>query len=117
MGSDESSSSDYSSTDSSSSQSVKRPRKKEAPAVFSRAKTEPIPNHPVIPVENPIPANPKKRKITPEELSKHDSPASVWLSANGRVYDATAFLESHPGGGKQVNLAIFDLFFDVFWRF
>ncbi|KAK4645651.1 hypothetical protein QC761_203390 [Podospora bellae-mahoneyi] len=38
------------------------------------------------------------RKISPAELSQHDSPSSLWLAINGLVYDLTAFAPSHPGG-------------------
>ncbi|CAP72912.1 uncharacterized protein PODANS_2_3390 [Podospora anserina S mat+] len=38
------------------------------------------------------------RKISPAELSQHNSPSSLWLAINGLVYDLTAFAPSHPGG-------------------
>ncbi len=33
-----------------------------------------------------------------EEVSKHDNASDAWVVVDGRVYDITAFLDSHPGG-------------------
>jgi nitrate reductase (NAD(P)H) len=37
-------------------------------------------------------------EFSKEEIAKHTSRDSCWLVANGRVYDATRFLHSHPAG-------------------
>ena len=46
---------------------------------------------------------------TQEEVCKHNTKESCWLIANNNVYDATAFINRHPGG-KFVILSI-----KVFW--
>lgn len=33
-----------------------------------------------------------------EEVKKHNSPQSAWISIHDRVYDVTKFLDEHPGG-------------------
>ena len=35
---------------------------------------------------------------TQEEVCKHNTNESCWLIANNNVYDATAFINRHPGG-------------------
>ncbi|GAQ91211.1 cytochrome b5 isoform [Klebsormidium nitens] len=36
--------------------------------------------------------------VTASELAKHTGPASKWLAIDGKVYDVTRFVDSHPGG-------------------
>lgn len=38
------------------------------------------------------------RIYTAEDLAVHASPASCWVSRDGKVYDVTTFLADHPGG-------------------
>ncbi len=40
------------------------------------------------------------QEFTLEEISKHKSKSSCWLSIHGKVYDVTKFLEEHPGGDE-----------------
>lgn len=42
------------------------------------------------------------RKITVEELSRHNKENDCWIAINGTVYDVTSFLSEHPGGKKVV---------------
>ena len=42
------------------------------------------------------------RKITLEELRKHDGDAEPWFVVEGQVYDGTKFLEGHPGGAVSI---------------
>ena len=37
------------------------------------------------------------RKITWEELEKHDNDKSCWISIEGGVYDVTEWINNHPG--------------------
>lgn len=37
-------------------------------------------------------------RFSAEEVAKHKEADDCWLIANGQVYDATPFLEIHPGG-------------------
>ncbi|XP_077293066.1 cytochrome b5-like [Arctopsyche grandis] len=39
------------------------------------------------------------RKISIEEVQRHKTPESLWMIIFNSVYDVTAFLEEHPGGG------------------
>lgn len=38
------------------------------------------------------------REFTSEEIESHDNENSCWLIIDGSVYDATKYLEEHPGG-------------------
>lgn len=38
------------------------------------------------------------RIFTNEDVSKHATPSSCWVTRNGKVYDVTSFLSDHPGG-------------------
>eukprot|EP01116_Phalansterium_solitarium_P001627 TRINITY_DN1143_c0_g1_i2.p1 TRINITY_DN1143_c0_g1~~TRINITY_DN1143_c0_g1_i2.p1 ORF type:complete len:561 (+),score=188.87 TRINITY_DN1143_c0_g1_i2:96-1778(+) len=42
------------------------------------------------------------RKISAEELAKHNTGEDCWIAINGTVYDVTKFLGEHPGGKKVV---------------
>ena len=52
--------------------------------------------------ENPDPlgvqASGGLKEYTMEEVSKHNSPPSIWTVYNGIVYDITMYLDYHPGG-------------------
>ncbi|KAK1326499.1 Delta(8)-fatty-acid desaturase [Acorus calamus] len=39
-----------------------------------------------------------ERHITSDELLKHNQPSDLWISIQGKVYDVTDWLHSHPGG-------------------
>ena len=36
------------------------------------------------------------------EVARHCSACDLWLIVNGRVYDATEWLEKHPGGAAAL---------------
>lgn len=42
------------------------------------------------------------RKITMEELSKHDKETDAWILVRGKVYNITPYLEFHPGGIPEI---------------
>ena len=42
---------------------------------------------------------------TVEEVSKHNSLESLWVTYKGKVYDVTEFAQAHPGGAKNLLLA------------
>jgi len=42
--------------------------------------------------------NKRVRIYTAEDVEKHKSPASCWVTRAGKVYDVSAFLPDHPGG-------------------
>ena len=43
-------------------------------------------------------------KYTMEEIEKHDNEKSCWFVRGGRVYDATSYLDDHPGGAESILL-------------
>lgn len=42
------------------------------------------------------------KKITIDDLRKHDTKEAPWFVLNGEVFDGTAFLEGHPGGATSI---------------
>lgn len=42
------------------------------------------------------------KKISWEELAKHNTTEDCWVAINGKVYDLTSFLEEHPAGPKII---------------
>ncbi|KAI0746982.1 oxidoreductase [Daedaleopsis nitida] len=42
------------------------------------------------------------RIFSVEDVANHASPASCWVTRNGRVYDVTTFLADHPGGDDLI---------------
>ncbi|KAJ3007256.1 hypothetical protein NUW54_g3616 [Trametes sanguinea] len=42
------------------------------------------------------------RIFTEEDVSKHASSSSCWVTRNGKVYDVTQFLPDHPGGEDYI---------------
>eukprot|EP01018_Ginkgo_biloba_P015311 Gb_14711 [translate_table: standard] len=50
--------------------------------------------------------HPMPRKISLEELRKHNKRADLWLGIQGKVYDVTEWVDKHPGGELPlINLA------------
>ena len=47
-------------------------------------------------------AAPEGRVITLEELATHKTTKSCWIAFDGGVFDATNFLDEHPGGSDQI---------------
>eukprot|EP01061_Rhynchopus_euleeides_P045194 TRINITY_DN8033_c0_g1_i1.p1 TRINITY_DN8033_c0_g1~~TRINITY_DN8033_c0_g1_i1.p1 ORF type:complete len:1092 (+),score=366.09 TRINITY_DN8033_c0_g1_i1:259-3534(+) len=53
---------------------------------------------------NAEPAKPAGlRKITPDELSRHNTAEDCWVAIHGKVYDLTEFVDEHPGGPESVS--------------
>ena len=48
------------------------------------------------------PAEPAGRILTLEELAQHKTLKSCWIAVNGAVYDATPYMDEHPGGSEQI---------------
>lgn len=40
--------------------------------------------------------------LSSTELAKHNSGQSCWLLISGKIYDVTAFINSHPGGDRTI---------------
>jgi cytochrome b involved in lipid metabolism len=45
---------------------------------------------------------PAERIITLEELAQHKTAKSCWIAVNGGVFDATPYMDEHPGGSEQI---------------
>jgi cytochrome b involved in lipid metabolism len=41
-------------------------------------------------------------EVTLEQLATHRTTKSCWIAFNGGVFDATPFLDEHPGGSDQI---------------
>ena len=46
-----------------------------------------------------------EKVYTAEEVSKHNTKDSIWVTYKGNVYDVTEFARSHPGGETNLMLA------------
>lgn len=44
------------------------------------------------------------KKFTWDEINKHDQEHDVWIVVNDKVYDATEYLELHPGGVESITI-------------
>ncbi|KAL3936723.1 MAG: hypothetical protein SGBAC_008015 [Bacillariaceae sp.] len=44
----------------------------------------------------------EKKLFTMEEIRKHNTEHDCWIIVNDRVYDATEYLEHHPGGADSI---------------
>jgi len=42
------------------------------------------------------------RKITMQEVERHNTPGDCWVVINGKVYDLSDFHKKHPGGSKII---------------
>lgn len=42
------------------------------------------------------------QEVSKAELAKHASEDDCWIAVDGSVYDVTAFLSEHPGGGEPI---------------
>ncbi|GFR51547.1 hypothetical protein Agub_g13966, partial [Astrephomene gubernaculifera] len=42
------------------------------------------------------------RQYTMEEVAQHNTEESCWFVHDGKVYDATPYLEEHPGGSESI---------------
>jgi len=42
------------------------------------------------------------RAVTEEELAKHNTRKDCWMSVRGHVYNVSAYMDYHPGGGDEL---------------
>mmetsp|Transcript_41391 Transcript_41391/g.100458 ORF Transcript_41391/g.100458 Transcript_41391/m.100458 type:complete len:814 (-) Transcript_41391:553-2994(-) len=57
---------------------------------------------PPLPKAAPAPAPAGVKKFTMAEVEKHTGKDDVWFVVRNKVYDGTAFLDDHPGGGSSI---------------
>jgi len=50
----------------------------------------------------PVKPDVNLRSVAQEELSKRKTMGQTWIALHGLVYDTTAYLPDHPGGGELV---------------
>jgi len=43
------------------------------------------------------------RKISKDEVKKHNTADDAWIIVDGKVYDISAYVELHPGGESILN--------------
>lgn len=60
-----------------------------APEEDSKAKGEPVKEG-------------SRKTFAMDEIAQHDNEDSCWFVHDGKVYDATPFLEEHPGGAESI---------------
>lgn len=46
---------------------------------------------------------PKKFSFSMSDVAKHNNQNDCWIVIDGKVYDVTSYIESHPGGRVLVN--------------
>jgi cytochrome b involved in lipid metabolism len=46
---------------------------------------------------------PKKSSFSMSDVAKHSNENDCWIVIDGKVYDVTSYIESHPGGRVLVN--------------
>jgi len=49
------------------------------------------------------PLNVQAAYYSSQQVSQHNSSSSCWMIVNGKVYDVTSYIASHPGGSSMVN--------------
>ncbi|GAA6011297.1 hypothetical protein JCM10207_008290 [Rhodosporidiobolus poonsookiae] len=52
------------------------------------------------PHQLPVKQRSRQKTITAEEVAKHNTPDSLWMVIDDKVWDVTDFYELHPGGQK-----------------
>lgn len=45
------------------------------------------------------------KSFTWQEVAKHNTRESAWVAVEGKVYDVTKWVDSHPGGSEYIELA------------
>ena len=53
-------------------------------------------------LSNMAPRVKPRKGILMEEVALHNTEQDMWLVIRGRVYDATQYIDFHPGGKKQL---------------
>jgi len=46
---------------------------------------------------------PKKSSFSISDVAKHNNENDCWIVIDGKVYDVTSYIESHPGGRAMAN--------------
>ncbi|KAG8919072.1 fatty acid alpha-hydroxylase [Tulasnella sp. 419] len=53
-------------------------------------------------MDEKTPLKSRVRIFTVEDVAKHNTSSSCWVSRNGKVYNVTGFLNDHPGGDDLI---------------
>lgn len=54
---------------------------------------------------------------TLQDVANHNKDGDLWVVIDGKVYDLTTYLDTHPGGkqGMLLSLSVLRLYFIVFF--
>mgnify|MGYP006283009055 CR=1 FL=1 len=56
----------------------------------------------LVPLAQPAQASVAAKSFTKAQVKRHNTPGNCWAIVNGSVYNFTAWISRHPGGGSAI---------------